>query len=90
MKAIVSEYELIARFAIDGNVEEVRRSLASGINYREAILYVSGFHQNREAEKFILEHATCKCGQIATTWKPEPKCANCGFHESIDNQIEYK
>lgn len=78
----------ISRAAMDGNITEVRKLLSTGINNRQAYLYVEAFYQDYQASELIQKEGKCKCGGIASKWIPEPICSNCSFSKSMGH-IEY-
>ena len=78
----------IAKASMSGDVENVRQILSSGLNYRDAYLYVELFHKDNLASLLIQEEGKCVCGKRAIKWKPKPQCASCSFDEEMD-KIEY-
>jgi hypothetical protein len=78
----------ISKAAIDGDKKKVRELLAAGVNYRMAYLYVERFHNDNKASELIIKQGLCKCGAIATKWKPGPLCPNCSFQKAM-SKIEY-
>ena len=83
-----TDLQNIANAAINSNITEVRRLLSTGINNRQAYLYVEVFHQDYQASELIQKEGKCKCGGIASKWIPEPICSNCSFSKSMGH-IEY-
>jgi hypothetical protein len=83
------ELEQIAAVAIEGSITGVNRLLSQGINYREAQLFVEGFHQDKQASNLILKQAHCNCGNLAIKWEPNPTCGNCGLQKGLQS-IEFK
>lgn len=85
----LEELEQIARVAIKGSIVGINQFLSQGINYREAQLFVEGFHQDKQASNLILKQAHCNCGNLAIKWEPNPTCGNCKLHEGLES-IEFK
>lgn len=74
----------IYKAAVRRDAPEVRRLLAENVKYRDAQLYIEGFHKDTEASLFVFHQAHCACGNPAVRWNPEPKCGSCGFSEAMD------
>jgi len=83
-----TDLQNIAKAAINGNIEEVRKLLSKGINNRQAYLYVEAFYKDYQASELIQKEGKCKCGGIASKWIPEPICSNCSFSKSMGH-IEF-
>lgn len=86
--ATQTELEEIARVAKKGCTKGINQLLSQGINYREAQLFVEGFHQDKQASNLILKQAHCNCGNLAIKWEPKPTCGNCGLQKGLES-IEY-
>ena len=91
MKTTATQTELqqIATVAIQGSKKGINNLLRQGINYREAQLFVEGFHQDKQASNLILKQAHCKCGNLAIKWEPNPTCGNCKLKKGLAS-IEFK
>ena len=87
--ATQTELEEISRVAIEGCSKGINELLSQGINYREAQLFVEGFHQDKQASNLILKQAHCICGNLAIKWEPNPTCGNCGLQKGLES-IEFK
>lgn len=86
--ATKTELEEISRVAMQGCVKGINKLLSQGINYREAQLFVEGFHQDKQASNLILKQAHCKCGNLAVKWELKPICGNCKIKKGLQS-IEY-
>lgn len=87
--ATQTELEQIAAVAMKGCTKGINQLLSQGINYREAQLFVEGFHQDKQASNLILKQAHCNCGNLAIKWEPNPTCGNCGLQKGLQS-IEFK
>ncbi len=87
--ATQAELQQIAAVAIKGSIAGINQLLSQGINYREAQLFVEGFHQDKQASNLILKQAHCNCGNLAIKWEPNPTCGNCGLQKGLQS-IEFK
>jgi hypothetical protein len=87
--ATQAELEQISAVAIEGCTKGINQLLSQGINYREAQLFVEGFHQDKQASNLILKQAHCNCGNLAIKWEQNPTCGNCGLQKGLQS-IEFK